>query len=85
MISRGDMFKEITMGERVEGICKWFDEKKGFGFILWKSNDTVYDVFVHYSYIDEPGYKKLSENQAVSFEIIKSEKGLQAANVRVVR
>ena len=73
------------MSERVEGRVKWFDKKKGFGFIHWESDGKLYDVFVHYSYIDEQGYKELFENQVVSFEIIKSDKGLQAKDVRVVQ
>lgn len=72
------------MSERVEGKVKWFDKKKGFGFILWKKDDKTYDVFVHYSYIDQDGYKELEENQVVSFVVEDSLKGLQAKEVRMV-
>ena len=61
------------------GKVKWFDEKKGFGFI---SNDAGGpDVFVHFSDIQSKGYRKLVENDQVSFELQTTEKGLRAVNV----
>ena len=65
-----------------EGIVKWFDEKKGYGFIC--QDGTEKDVFVHYSAIMVDGFKTLMEGQRVSFEIIEGEKGLRAVNVTPV-
>ncbi len=67
--------------EVAEGTVKWFDESKGFGFIEREDGD---DVFVHYSEIDEDGFKTLEENQQVTFEITETPKGLQAVNVQKV-
>ena len=57
------------------GIVKWFDNKKGYGFI---TSDASEDVFVHYSVIDNDGYKTLKEGQRVDYEVKQGEKGLQA-------
>jgi len=62
-----------------EGKVKWFDEKKGFGFISMENGE---DVFVHFSEIEVDGFKTLSQDQKVSFEIKKSDKGLQAVHVK---
>lgn len=64
-----------------EGIVKWFDNKKGFGFIERENGD---DVFVHFSAINIDGYKTLTEGQKVSFDIVDGPKGKQAANVSSV-
>lgn len=64
-----------------EGTVKWFDEKKGFGFITTDDGD---DLFVHYSEIQNEGFKTLAENQKVSFEIKEGPKGLQASNVKIL-
>ena len=61
-----------------EGIVKWFNAEKGFGFIEVQGGD---DVFVHYSAIQGDGYKSLDEGQRVTFEIVRGDRGLQAANV----
>lgn len=62
----------------VKGKVKWFNEKKGFGFIEREEGD---DVFVHFSAIKGEGFKTLSEGQAVEFEVIQGDKGPQAADV----
>ena len=60
------------------GKVKWFDEKKGFGFIE-RENDG--DVFVHFRSIVEEGFKTLAEGESVSFEVEQGQKGPQASNV----
>ncbi|MFZ5967875.1 MAG: cold-shock protein [Bacillota bacterium] len=61
-----------------EGTVKWFNNEKGFGFISVPGED---DVFVHYSALTGEGYKSLEEGQRVQFEIVKGDRGPQAANV----
>ena len=61
-----------------QGTVKWFNDDKGYGFITRESGD---DVFVHFSAIQEDGFKSLSEGQHVTFEVEEGERGLQAANV----
>jgi cold shock protein len=63
------------------GRVKWFDEKKGFGFIEREDGN---DVFVHFKAIIGSGFKTLSEGQQVEFEVEQGQKGPQAANVTVV-
>ena len=63
------------------GKVKWFDNKKGFGFI---AQDTGQDVFVHHTAITGEGFKTLNEGDAVAFETIPSDKGLKAQNVHRV-
>ena len=63
------------------GRVKWFNERKGYGFI---SRDDGDDVFVHFSEIESDGFKTLTENQEVSFEIKEGPKCLQAAQVRAL-
>jgi len=67
--------------EMAKGTVKWFNTKKGYGFI---TQDDGNDVFVHYSAINEEGFKNLDEGQEVEFEVQEGEKGPQAANVSVV-
>lgn len=66
------------MSERVLGTVKWFNAGKGYGFIEREEGD---DVFVHYSAIQQVGFKALDEGQRVEFTIEQGPKGLQAANV----
>ena len=61
------------------GTVKWFNESKGYGFIT--PDDGSKDIFVHFSAIQVDGFKKLSEGQAVTFEVEQSPKGVQATNV----
>jgi cold shock protein len=63
----------------MEGKVKWFNEKKGFGFI---ERDEGEDVFVHFSAITGSGFRTLAEGQRVEFEVEKGPKGLQASNVK---
>lgn len=63
------------------GKIKWFNNEKGYGFIEG-SNDE--DIFVHYSAIKQDGYKSLLEGQIVEYELLETEKGLQAINVKEV-
>lgn len=64
------------------GKVKWFDNKRGFGFIAQESGQ---DVFVHYSNIVGSGFKTLNEGEEVSFDVVPSEKGLKALNVERIR
>ena len=61
-----------------EGVVKWFNEIKGFGFI---TRDSGGDVFVHYRQINGDGFRKLKEGDRVQFDVQDSPKGLQATNV----
>ncbi|MBE76432.1 MAG: cold-shock protein [Candidatus Marinimicrobia bacterium] len=67
------------MGDVKEGTVKWFNDKKGFGFIAPKDGDK--DLFVHMNEIQMEGYKTLKEGQEVDFEEGSSEKGPCATNV----
>lgn len=60
------------------GTVKWFNESKGFGFI---EQEDGTDVFVHFSAIQDSGFKSLNEGQKVTLDVIDGPKGLQAANV----
>lgn len=62
------------------GKVKWFNNAKGYGFVLAESADE--DLFVHYSSIEMTGYRTLRAGQEVSFEIQQGPKGLHAVNVR---
>ncbi|MGE7853100.1 cold shock domain-containing protein [Bacillus paramycoides] len=62
----------------MQGRVKWFNAEKGFGFIERENGD---DVFVHFSAIQQEGYKSLEEGQQVQFDIVDGARGAQAANV----
>lgn len=62
----------------MKGTVKWFNAKKGFGFI---SDEEGNDVFVHFSALQIDGFKVLDEGDEVEFEVVNGEKGPQAANV----
>ncbi len=63
-----------------EGTVKWFDNKKGYGFIA--PDEGGGDVFVHYTAVTMDGFKTLAEGDRVAFELTRGEKGLRAENVR---
>ncbi len=63
------------------GTIKWFNNEKGYGFIEGENDE---DIFVHYSAIKQDGYKSLSEGQIVEYELLETEKGLQAINVKEI-
>ena len=63
------------------GIVKWFNSEKGFGFISVEGGD---DVFAHFSAIQGNGYKTLEEGQKVSFNIVKGARGPQAENITIL-
>ena len=62
----------------MRGKVKWFNNEKGYGFIEYKDNE---DIFVHYSAINQDGYKSLSEGQSVKFNLVETSKGYQALDV----
>ena len=62
----------------MRGKVKWFNNEKGYGFIEY---GDLEDIFVHYSAIRTPGYKTLVEGQYVDFDLVRTDKGLQAKNV----
>lgn len=65
-----------------KGTVKWFNETKGFGFITPEDNSA--DIFVHFSAIQGEGFKTLAEGDLVSYEVVKGQKGMQAANVNKI-
>ena len=70
------------MANRTQGIVKWFNGDKGFGFITQEGGA---DLFVHYSEIQSTGYRSLDEGAKVEFEITQGKKGMQASAVTVVK
>ncbi len=66
------------MSERITGTVKWFDARKGYGFVAC---DGGTDVFVHQSAIQAEGYRSLAEGQRVEFEVEQGPKGAKASNV----
>ena len=72
------IIEDMDMSERENGQVKWFNEKKGFGFII---NEQGEDIFVHYKDIQGVGFKTLHENDTVSYVLDKGSKGLKAQEV----
>jgi CspA family cold shock protein len=72
-------YREEGVSALANGTVKWFNDKKGYGFI---NENEGRDIFVHFSAIDMPGFKTLSEGDAVMFEVEESDRGPEAKNVR---
>jgi CspA family cold shock protein len=72
------LYKERGGVVRSKGTVKWFNDRKGFGFIKLEDGK---DVFVHYSALQGDGFKTLKEGEAVEFDVVDGAKGPQAANV----
>ena len=70
------------MEHKQKGKVKWFNTKKGFGFINRFNDET--DIFVHFTQINEKRYKELQTGDEVSFEVFETKNGLQAKNVRKI-
>ena len=68
------------MSDLIKGTVKWFDPKKGYGFIERAEGD---DIFCHYSSINIEGFKTLNNGQSVTFEVEKNDKGERAINVQI--
>lgn len=68
------------MSERISGICKWFNNERGYGFVL-KGEDEETEYFVHFSSINMDGYKTLKTGQEIEFELKDTDKGVQAVDV----
>ena len=79
-VRRPDHSKEVKA--MVTGTVKWFNDAKGFGFIVQDNGGP--DVFCHHTAIQSDGFRSLAEGQKVEFEVQKGPKGLQAANVRAI-
>ncbi len=69
------------MSDREQGIVKWFNDSKGFGFIQRNSGE---DIFVHFRAIQGDGYRSLKDGEKVEFNVVEGQKGLQAEEVRKV-
>jgi len=64
-----------------QGLVKWFDVKKGYGFIIYDQDE---EIFVHFTAIEQDGFKTLFEGQKVEFDIKEGARGLQASNVSII-
>lgn len=73
---------KIEEDDREEGLVKWFNVSKGFGFVTRENGE---DVFVHFRSIRGRGHRSLQEGQRVRFGVVESSKGLQAEDVSILR
>jgi cold shock protein len=69
----------LSVASMAKGTVKWFNEKKGFGFIV--DPEVATDIFVHFSVIQADGFKTLNEGETVEYELYQDEKGAKARNV----
>jgi len=74
------MLEGEVLGVDLKGKVKWFNNTKGFGFLVGEGSDE--DIFVHYSSIIEEGFKNLKEGQEVSYTLLKTPRGIQASEVK---
>ena len=81
MFGTAKNLKSKEDGAMADGIVKWFNERKGYGFI---EQDEGPDVFIHHSGINATGFKSLNEGDRVSFDIEEGQKGPRAVNVTVI-
>ena len=72
------------MGERFKGTVKWFANSRGFGFATIDGATDGAEYFLHFTSIDMQGYKTLAAGQAITFELIDTDKGIQASAVKSV-
>ncbi|PHQ84325.1 MAG: cold-shock protein [Thalassobium sp.] len=80
--SSGTIVESDVEDGRERGVVKWFNVKKGFGFITWDEGE---DVFVHFRSIRGQGHRSLTEGQRVKFSVVRGQKGPQAEDVSAVR
>tara|TARA_B100001250_G_scaffold412730_1_gene444731 strand:+ start:4050 stop:4526 length:477 start_codon:yes stop_codon:yes gene_type:complete len=80
--SSGTVVEEDVEDGRERGVVKWFNVKKGFGFITWDQGE---DVFVHFRSIRGQGHRSLTEGQRVKFNVVQGDKGPQAEDVSALR
>ncbi|QQD22853.1 cold-shock protein [Venatoribacter cucullus] len=80
--SSGTVVESDVEDGRERGVVKWFNVKKGFGFITWDEGE---DVFVHFRSIRGQGHRSLTEGQRVKFTVVRGQKGPQAEDVSAVR
>ena len=80
--SSGTVVEEDVEDGRERGVVKWFNVKKGFGFITWDEGE---DVFVHFRSIRGQGHRSLTEGQRVKFTVVRGQKGPQAEDVSALR
>ena len=80
--SSGTVVESDVEDGRERGVVKWFNVKKGFGFITWDEGE---DVFVHFCSIRGQGHRSLTEGQRVKFTVVRGQKGPQAEDVSAVR
>lgn len=80
--STGTIVESDVEDGRERGVVKWFNVKKGFGFITWDEGE---DVFVHFRSIRGDGHRSLTEGQRVKFTVVRGQKGPQAEDVSAIR